>query len=140
MRFYPLQLLRFSTGATYDAIEGQFRKIRNGAKELRAKVEAGEVPVAPPRGAKSNPNTPRKPSAAPRDKTIGGRISKSANATPTKKGKGTKEIKEETTESSASSFYESSAEDITNWNASQPVVESEEFNYYFPNGNMEEDL
>jgi len=97
-----------TTGATYDAIEGQFRKIRKGAKELKARVESGEIPSAPPRGAKSHPTTPRKLLATPKDRTATGRVSKSSNATPTKKN-------------GASSIYdsqsqlESASEEVADW-------------------------
>ena len=132
-------------GATYDSIEGQFRKIRNGAKELRTRVESGEIPVAPPRGSKTNPNTPRKPSTTPREKTIGGRVSKSVNSTPTRKGKSSKGIKEEA-ESSASSYYDSkseletSAEEIANWSAdSQPGIEGGDFDFLYVQDQIEEE-
>ncbi len=139
-----LQSLICRAGATYDSIEGQFRKIRNGAKELRAKVETGEIPVAPPRGTKTNPSSPRKPSSAPKEKTIGGRVSKSVNSTPTRKGKSGRGIKEEVG-SSASSFYdskselESNAEEVASWSAdSQPVVEGGEFDFFLDHEVMEE--
>lgn len=110
-----------TTGATYDSIEGQFRKIRKGAKDLKAKVESGEIPSAPPRGVKTNPNTPRKPAVTPKDRTATGRVSKSTNATPTKKnGSFSRAIKEEN-ESSASSVYdsqsqlESASEGVADW-------------------------
>ncbi len=118
---YIPSILTFTKGATYDAIEGQFRKIRKGAKELKARVESGEIPSAPPRGAKTNPTTPRKPATMPKDRTATGRVSKSTNATPTKKGGSfTRTIKEEN-ESSASSLYdsqsqlESASEEVADW-------------------------
>ncbi|KAL6720266.1 hypothetical protein ACLMJK_002187 [Lecanora helva] len=136
----------YGQGATYDSIEGQFRKIRNGAKELRAKVESGEIPVAPPRGSKTNPTTPRKSSITPREKIIGGRITKSNNNTPTKKSKNTKGFKEET-ESSASSFYETkseletSTEDLANWNTgSQSAMEGGDFDFLYVQEEMEEGI
>jgi len=49
-------------GATYDAVEGRFRKIKKDAAALQAKVDSGELPAAPLRGglAIKAPATPRK--------------------------------------------------------------------------------
>lgn len=116
-----------SSGATYDSIEGQFRRIRKGAKELKAKVESGEIPTAPSRGARTNPTTPRKPPSTPKDRIAGGRVCKSVNGTPTKKsGSFCRSIKQEA-ESSASSFYDSKSQvevqteadvqDVEDWRA-----------------------
>lgn len=82
------------TGATYDSIEGRFRIIRTEAAALKAEVDSGERGEAPARGTtistsrkpRSNLTTPKK------DKTAGGRVSKSSNGTPSKKrGKAIKE-------------------------------------------------
>lgn len=147
-------------GATYDSIEGQFRRIRKGAKELKARVESGEVPTAPPRGVKTNPTTPCKPPSTPKDRTASGRVCKSANGTPTKKsGSFSRSIKQET-ESSASSFYDSKSEleaeadvqDVEDWRAAteeagyagrgsrvtQAGGEGGEFEFLYTQGQMEE--
>lgn len=72
------------TGATYDTIEGRFRIIRKEAAKLKEEVDSGVRPEAPARG------TPKK------EKTLGGRVAKSVNATPTKKrGNATKGVKQE---------------------------------------------
>lgn len=49
-------------GATYDAVEGRFRKIKKDAGVLQAEVDSGERPPAPIRGGLTikDPSTPRK--------------------------------------------------------------------------------
>lgn len=46
-----LHPLIFLIGATYDSIEGRFRIIKREAAVLRAEIERGERPEAPPRGS-----------------------------------------------------------------------------------------
>lgn len=103
------------SGATYDSIEGRFRIIKKDAAVLKAEVDSGVRSPAPPRNqkatseagsftttpkkARTTTNTPRK------EKTLSGRVAKSANATPTKKGSQNKMLKEEL-DSSSSSFWE----------------------------------
>ena len=43
----------YGSAATYDSIEGQFRKIRKEAESMKSEVEKGERPIAPPRGNSS---------------------------------------------------------------------------------------
>lgn len=43
-------LVDLELGATYDSIEGRFRIIKREAAVLRAEIEQGERPEAPPRG------------------------------------------------------------------------------------------
>jgi len=116
----PLQLdyrkiaTMYGNGATYDSIEGRFRIIKKEAAQLKSEIDSGARPEAPMRGANpSATSTPKKPkttNTTPKkvDKTFGGRVNKSANSTPTKKGANAgnvvKGIKEEP-ESSASSFF-----------------------------------
>ena len=58
---------------------------------MKAEVESGARPAAPPRnanaaGSNSGQTTPRKPkTATKKDKTLTGRVTKSNNSTPTKK-------------------------------------------------------
>ena len=81
----------YGEGTTYDAIEGQFRKIRAEAAKMKSEVESGVAPQAPPRGnsgVKSECSTPRKsrkPRTSPKKVSgvISGRVTKSL--TPTKK-------------------------------------------------------
>jgi len=105
----------YGEGATYDAIEGQFRKIRKEADVLRQKVKSGEHSEAPPRGNKQEsdsgvkPTKTRKPRVSPKkqDSVISGRITKSI--TPTKKrgvDQNTVNGVREEMESSASSMME----------------------------------
>ena len=91
------------TGATYDSIEGRFRIIKREAAVLKAEIESGARPQAPPRGGPnssfasnasngSQTSTPKKaktPATKKKDGVIGGRISK--NGTPSKKAKAMKE-------------------------------------------------
>ena len=65
------------------------------AATLKAEVESGERSEAPPRGTTlATPRKPRSTATTPKkDKTVGGRVSKSTAGTPSKK-RG-KEIKEE---------------------------------------------
>jgi hypothetical protein len=104
----------YGNGATYDSIEGRFRIIKKEAAQLKSEIDSGARPEAPIRGATaSGTSTPKKARTSPKktdkqDKTIAGRVNKSANGTPTKKGAGgnaVKGIKEEV-ESSASSFFD----------------------------------
>ena len=100
-----------SPGATYDSIEGRFRIIKKDAAVLKGEIDSGARPEAPLRGkdANSTTSTPKKAKTTTtttpkKDKTVSGRVSKSTNSTPTKKGGNTiKGIKEES-ESSTSSF------------------------------------
>ena len=97
-----------SPGATYDSIEGRFRIIKKEAAVLKEEIDSGARPEAPFRG-KDTTSTPKKAKTTTtttpkKDKTVSGRVSKSTNNTPTKKGGNTvKGIKEES-ESSTSSF------------------------------------
>ncbi|MCJ1416813.1 hypothetical protein MMC32_003151 [Xylographa parallela] len=81
----------FGDGATYDSIEGQFRKIRGEAALMKQEVESGARAEAPARGTKSEtcdtPKKVRKPRNSPKknDAVLSGRISKSKSLTPTKK-------------------------------------------------------
>ena len=106
----------YGNGATYDSIEGRFRIIKKEATQLKAEIDSGARPEAPMRGAStSTTSTPKKPRGinstnTPKkgDKTVGGRVSKSANNSPAKKGgngNNVMGIKEEP-ESSASSFVD----------------------------------
>lgn len=97
----PLQLT--FPGATYDSIEGRFRIIKREAAALKTEAESttGAIPVtetvkdeldghdiisraqiATPKKGRT-PKTPTKKENG----TLGGRVSKSANATPTKQRK-----------------------------------------------------
>ena len=100
------------SGATYDSIEGRFRIIRKEAAVMKAEVESGARPAAPPRnanaaGSNSGQTTPRKPkTTTKKDKTLTGRVTKSNASTPTKKnanGDLANGIKQEQ-DSAASSF------------------------------------
>lgn len=102
----------YGQGATYDSIEGRFRIIRKEAAAMKAEIESGARPTAPPRnsnvgGSNSGQTTPKKPkTASKKDKTITGRVTKSNASTPSKKNKNgdvTNGIKQEQ-ESGASSF------------------------------------
>ncbi|KAI9784682.1 MAG: hypothetical protein M1816_000747 [Peltula sp. TS41687] len=78
---YRLIATMFGQGATYDAIEGRFRKIKADAMVLKKEVESGERPEAPPRGAGSAKSTPRKKkadAAVGGDGVVGGRVTKAA--------------------------------------------------------------
>ena len=100
------------SGATYDSIEGRFRIIRKEAAVMKAEVESGARPAAPPRnanagGSNSGQTTPRKSkTTTKKDKTLTGRVTKSNASTPTKKnanGDLANGIKQEQ-DSAASSF------------------------------------
>ena len=102
----------YGQGATYDSIEGRFRIIRKEAAAMKAEIESGARPAAPPRnanagGSNSGPATPKKPkTASKKDKTITGRVTKSNASTPSKKntnGDVVNGIKQEQ-DSGASSF------------------------------------
>ncbi|KAI4123382.1 MAG: hypothetical protein LQ347_006179 [Umbilicaria vellea] len=92
-----------SSGATYDSIEGRFRIIKREATALKTEAESitGAVPVteivkdeldghdiisraqiATPKKGRTPKNPTKKENG-----TLGGRVSKSANATPTKQRK-----------------------------------------------------
>ena len=81
----------YGQGATYDSIEGRFRIIRKEAAAMKAEIESGARPAAPPRnanagGTNSEPTTPKKRKTAnKKDKTITGRVTKSNASTPSKK-------------------------------------------------------
>ncbi|MCJ1387215.1 hypothetical protein MMC18_000055 [Xylographa bjoerkii] len=81
----------FGDGATYDSIEGQFRKIRSEAAVMKQEVDTGIRAQAPPRGNKreacDTPKKARKQRNSPKkgDAVLAGRISKSKSLTPTKK-------------------------------------------------------
>ncbi|KAL2041775.1 hypothetical protein N7G274_005559 [Stereocaulon virgatum] len=92
----------YGKGATYDSIEGRFRIIKKEAAVLKSEIDTGARPEAPARGKDPNSttSTPKKPknttSTPKKDKTVSGRVSKSTNITPTKKGgNSVKGIKEE---------------------------------------------
>lgn len=55
----------FGQGATYDAIEGRFRKIKADAAQLIKEVESGERPEAPARGSGGTPRKDRAKAATP---------------------------------------------------------------------------
>ena len=102
----------YGQGATYDSIEGRFRIIRKEAAAMKAEIESGARPAAPPRnanagGSNAGPNTPKKAKTAiKKEKTISGRVTKSNASTPTKKntnGDFANGIKQEL-DSGASSF------------------------------------
>lgn len=102
----------YGQGATYDSIEGRFRIIRKEAAAMKAEIESGARPAAPPRntnagGGNSGTTTPKKPrTATKKDKTIAGRVTKSNASTPSKKntnGDVASAIKQEQ-DSAASSF------------------------------------
>ncbi|MCJ1397943.1 hypothetical protein MMC11_001139 [Xylographa trunciseda] len=81
----------FGDGATYDSIEGQFRKIRTEAAIMKQEVDDGTRAQAPPRGNKKEscdtPKKVRKQRNSPKktDTVLAGRVSKSKSLTPTKK-------------------------------------------------------
>ncbi|KAI9372154.1 hypothetical protein BJX61DRAFT_542979 [Aspergillus egyptiacus] len=78
---YHAMAALFGQGATYDAIEGQFRKYRKKAEELKAEAEENGIDLSNiPRGrtAASTPRTPRGPR--------GGITKSSASAAKGKKG------------------------------------------------------
>ena len=81
----------YGQGATYDSIEGRFRIIRKEAAAMKAEIESGARPTAPPRNANastggSGPTTPKKSKTAiKKDKTITGRVTKSNASTPSKR-------------------------------------------------------
>lgn len=78
----------FLLGATYDAIEGHFRKIRKEAVTLR---EEHDERAADPASSTLAPKTPRKrKSKAPSSAVIGGRVKKNPGS-----GRRGKAIKEE---------------------------------------------
>lgn len=58
---YRLIATYYGEGATYDSIEGRFRKIKADAAILKAEIDNGERPEAPPRTSANS--TPRKPRA-----------------------------------------------------------------------------
>ena len=91
----------YGKGATYDSIEGQFRKIKTLAAQLQTENGGDEVLPAP--------KTPRKPRTPNKKKAtvISGRIEKDQCVTPTKKKKQdtTSGVREEV-DSSGSSFVE----------------------------------
>ena len=102
----------YGQGATYDSIEGRFRIIRKEAAAMKAEIESGARPAAPPRnsnasGGNSGTTTPKKSkTATKKDKTITGRVTKSNASTPSKKNTNSDVaagIKQEL-ESGASSF------------------------------------
>lgn len=103
-----------STGATYDSIEGRFRIIKKEAAVLKGEIDSGARPEAPIRGKDTNSTTgtPKKAKTTTttttttpkKDKTVSGRVSKSTNNTPTKKGGNTVNGIKEEPESSTSSF------------------------------------
>ena len=78
---------------------------------MKAEVESGERPAAPPRnanaaGSNSGPATPKRPkTATKKDKTLAGRVTKSNTSTPKKNANGdfVSGIKQEH-DSAASSF------------------------------------
>ena len=94
----------FGQGATYDAIEGRFRKIKAEGDKLRREVENGERPEAPPRGAGSANSTPKKRRASGNDSqgVLNGRVTKAGKAKAGKSPKGKKSAVE--TETSEESF------------------------------------
>lgn len=80
---YRLIASMFGQGATYDSIEGRFRKIKADAAKLKAEVDSGERPEAPPRGAGSTNSTPRKRKAGAavgEQGVVNGRVAKSGKA------------------------------------------------------------
>ena len=102
----------YGQGATYDSIEGRFRIIRKEAAAMKAEIESGARPSAPPRnsnagGSNAGPTTPKKAKTAiKKEKTISGRVTKSNASTPSKKntkGNTANGIKQEQ-ESAGSSF------------------------------------
>ena len=60
----PHDQLIFLIGATYDSIEGRFRVIKREAAILRAEIDKGERPEAPPRGGGGNKSAPASSTAA----------------------------------------------------------------------------
>lgn len=101
-------------GATYDSIEGRFRIIKREAAILRAEIEQGERPEAPPRGGAAvklepsgesfsesaggkvttprKPRTPKKTAIKHEDdsRVLTGRVSKNTKS-PKKTSKAVKE-------------------------------------------------
>lgn len=82
----------FGQGATYDAIEGRFRRFRKMAEEIKAEA-AGRGITSLPRGRNSGPRTPRTPGAGVSKSSSGRSTARGRNKglaavvdTPTKKG------------------------------------------------------
>lgn len=105
-----------NTNSVATGIEGQFRKIRKDAERMRAEVDTGVLPQAPPRGsigmkeevgAAVTPKKTSKQRTPKKDGVLSGRVTKSI--TPTKKraanANAVKGVKEEM-ESSAESMME----------------------------------
>jgi len=68
-------------GATYDAVEGRFRKIKKDAAALQAKVDSGELPEAPLRGGLANKLSPTKATTTtPRKQRTPGAPTQSTNS------------------------------------------------------------
>ena len=57
---YRLIATMFGKGATYDAIEGRFRKIKTEAMKLQQEVKDEKRPEAPARGSAGSSTTPRR--------------------------------------------------------------------------------
>ncbi|MCJ1478294.1 hypothetical protein MMC13_006971 [Lambiella insularis] len=105
----------YGEGATYDSIEGQFRKIRKDADQMCAEVESGILPQAPPRtttngkekcDVSATPKKVRKSRASPKkDGVLSGRVTKSITPTKKRAANAVKGVKEEM-ESSGSSVME----------------------------------
>lgn len=82
----------FGQGATYDAIEGRFRKIKAEAQTLKQEVENGERPEPPPKATGSVQSTPKKKRAtnagAAADQGVrAGRVTKSKGGAGGGRGK-----------------------------------------------------
>ena len=101
----------YGNNATYDSIEGRFRIIKREAAVLKAEIDSGSRPEAPPRGNNTPVGTPKKPrstnAGTPKvnDKTLSGRVNKNSTATPTKKSKVKAEEDGDYVGSGVESFY-----------------------------------
>ncbi|TKA77588.1 hypothetical protein B0A49_01741 [Cryomyces minteri] len=124
----------YGEGATYDSVEGRFRVIKKEAQQLKAEIEGGVRAEAPPRGTTKSPRKPRTPKKAA-DSANGvktGRVTKSANGTPSKK----RVIKEEPMSSTASSCLD----DITSpseADTNQPSFYADNFGFDHPAGQVQ---
>jgi len=78
---YQILATLIGGGATYDAVEGRFRKIKKDAAALQAKVDSGELPEAPLRGGLANKLSPTKATTTttPRKQRTPGASTQSTN-------------------------------------------------------------
>ncbi|KAI9725844.1 MAG: hypothetical protein M1828_002473 [Chrysothrix sp. TS-e1954] len=129
----------FGNGATYDAIEGRFRIVRKDAMSLRSQADGCDIPATAARSLPGSAvSTPRKSRAgqgqnlSPTNHAVlSGRVSKSANNTPSKR-RSTTQVKKEMLENSASTSLSgdnSSSSLFSNQNAGETIVLDDSFQY-----------